>query len=374
MRRVERRFEDRPQAEVIGLRDRVVLVVMTLGTTHREPQQRCRDNLQHVPHHQVRGLFRVPPRGGLVDPHPQKARGHQFLDLLGSQVVPRLGNQFVPGQLLGHKLVERLVGIERPNHVVAVLVSVRAGCVFVAIPFRIGITGNVEPVAAPPLSIGGRFEVVVDHFLVGVGTRIGEVLVDLDLGRGQTGQVKGHPPQQGQPVGFGSQSQSLVPQPRNDKLVDRGPHKVSLGIGRLLGRAGHRPGHLRGLGAIQRLEKPVSPFFGSDGKAGGQRFGLIPADRGTGGHPRLDHRQLFRGDLFFRGGHVARLDPFNQQTSRKIAGDQRGARIASLQGKPAQSQIEPPLERLFRPMAVEAIGLEDRAYIPFKDRRFRPAG
>ena len=168
--RVERRLEHGAEAVIVRLRDRVVPVVMALGAADRQSQQRRADDLERVGHDLVgrRGL--VHPAGrGAVGRHPQEARGGQRLHLLGLEVVPRSRHQLVAGKLLDEKAVERLVGVERPDDVVAVLVGIRPLGVVVAIAVGVGIAGDVQPVPRPPLTVMRRVKQAVDQPLEGIG-------------------------------------------------------------------------------------------------------------------------------------------------------------------------------------------------------------
>jgi hypothetical protein len=66
--------------------------------------------------------------------------------------------QLVARDLLDEKAIVRLVGVERLDDVIAVSPGVRPGQILLALPLRVGVPGQVEPVAAPPLAVARRSE------------------------------------------------------------------------------------------------------------------------------------------------------------------------------------------------------------------------
>ncbi len=110
MLRVEGRLEDRPEPEVIGLRDRVILVVVAPGTADGQAQEGRADDLERVGDDLVGGQGLVLGAGrGAVGRRPEEAGGGQRLDLLGRQVLPGTRDQLVAGQLLDEEPIERQV-------------------------------------------------------------------------------------------------------------------------------------------------------------------------------------------------------------------------------------------------------------------------
>ena len=73
----------------------------------------------------------------------------------------------VAGELLDREPVERLVGVERANHVVAKEVEVDV--VVAVIAGGVGEADQVEPEDRHPLAEVGRGQQAVDEPLVGVG-------------------------------------------------------------------------------------------------------------------------------------------------------------------------------------------------------------
>ena len=156
VRDIECRFKHRPQPEVVDLRNRVVPVVVTLRTAHGQAQHRRANHLEGIGHHLVARFGLVDAaRGRRIGHHPQEPRRDQFVELFGRQFLPRTWYQFIPGQLLDDKLIQRLVGIERPDDVVPKLVGELPLGIVVAVPFGIGIAHDIEPVPGPSLAIAG---------------------------------------------------------------------------------------------------------------------------------------------------------------------------------------------------------------------------
>ena len=85
--------------------------------------------------------------------------------------ICRLRDQ-IARNLLGQKLIERNIAIERVDHVVAIAECVRVGDVLVD-TVRIGIARDIEPVPTPALTVHRVFEKRINATLVGVGRAIG---------------------------------------------------------------------------------------------------------------------------------------------------------------------------------------------------------
>ena len=159
------------------------------------------------------------------------------------------------------------VGVECVDHVVAVAVGL-ADRVVGVIPGRVGIPGEVEPVAPPALAVAGRGEQLVDQPREGVGPLVGHERLDpIGLGR-QADQVEVRPADQGAAVGPLTGCSPFARCPAAMQLVDglRGPSDRVL-------RRRDRP---------ERLERPVGlaldrPGHGvlRPGRAGGDPRGQV---------------------------------------------------------------------------------------------------
>ena len=154
--------EDGLKAEVIFLRDRVELVVVAAGTAHRQPQV---GRTGHVG--PVGQLFVAEPlgvEGRLVDDRAERVEAGAQARLevaqlfVGGDINPFgieikvVGPKLIGGDLLLDEAVVRLVGVHRPDHVVAVapcVAQIHVGLVAT----RVGVADDVKPVAAPTLTV-----------------------------------------------------------------------------------------------------------------------------------------------------------------------------------------------------------------------------
>ena len=183
--RAVRAHEYRLHPVVVGLRDRVVLVAVTLRAFDGQPERRGGDDFQGV----FEGLIVV--AGGVLDVDEIRSAGvgsaaeiasrRQRFDHLGGQLllcaigVPVI-DQFVAGNLFLQKAIVGLVLVERADDVVAIAPGVRTNMVGVEDAFRVGVAGEVEPVSAPTFAIAFAGEQAVDHAFVCVGRAIGDEL------------------------------------------------------------------------------------------------------------------------------------------------------------------------------------------------------
>ena len=231
--------KERLQAVVVALRDRIKLVVVALGASKGEPQERGSDDAGDVvqrflPRQQkvllVR-LFGIVPVEGSGDPG-----------------VRALRPQLVPCDLFLHERVVGLVGVEGVADIVPVAPGVGPGDVLFETP-ALRVASQVEPVAAPALSVVGRRQEALDQPLVGfrgiVRDECGHV-----LGRGwQAGQIEEEPSDEGRLVGLRRWRQALVGELGHHERV----HRVadpSLAGNRWRARA------------LDRLERPVGALLG----------------------------------------------------------------------------------------------------------------
>ena len=118
---------------VLGLLLALAAIVLAPAGDARVESDRRPGVLAHDP-----GLARSVRR------HPQEAGGGELLDLLGVDIGKRRREELVAGELLDEELVERLVGVERADDVIAVAPGVRAKRVVDRRPFRIRVAGDVE--------------------------------------------------------------------------------------------------------------------------------------------------------------------------------------------------------------------------------------
>jgi hypothetical protein len=107
--------EDPRQSVVILERDRIELMIVAAGAMQRHPQKRFAHLLNLVidkvhPHGQLVGLDDID-----VAQHQEARRRKLILPLFDAA-----GREQIASQLLTDKLVKRLIGVERTDHVVAI--------------------------------------------------------------------------------------------------------------------------------------------------------------------------------------------------------------------------------------------------------------
>ena len=135
--------EERTEAIEVAHGERVVLVIVTLCTTERDPQEDgagVANAVGRVFRQVLLGLG--PALAGRLQQHVE-TRG-DLLSCVGLR-------QQVPGQLLGHEPVEPEVVVERLDHVVPVG-SDLAGLVGV-VPVAVGVTDDIQPVDRHPFAV-----------------------------------------------------------------------------------------------------------------------------------------------------------------------------------------------------------------------------
>ena len=145
--------EHRLQRVVIGLRNRIELVIVTPRTLRRQ----AGDVVDHVGDHVV--AVKIPG-----DLPVQRV----FADVLQRAFIPRsrgqesqrdrglriVGKQHVPRDLFLHEPAIRLVGVQRLDQVVAIRPGMLANPVLI-VAMRLGEVGGVEPVPGPALAEAG---------------------------------------------------------------------------------------------------------------------------------------------------------------------------------------------------------------------------
>ena len=142
--RVRRVVQERQEAEVFGLRDRVVLVRVTLGTGHRRAHPHGHRRVDPIDHRDVAELLVAGPafvvRQGVA---VERGRG---------QLVVRRVRQQVAGELFDRELVERQVAVEGFDDPIAVRPNCARGVV--RVPRAVGVPGQVEPHSRPVFPVG----------------------------------------------------------------------------------------------------------------------------------------------------------------------------------------------------------------------------
>ena len=237
-----------------------------------------------------------------------------------------VGRDLVAGDLLGQEAVERLVAVQRVDHVVAEPPGV-GDVPVVLVPLGLGEPDHVEPVLRPALAVAGAGEQPVDQPLVGVGRRVGDERVDL-LGRGrQAGQVERDPADHSARLAAGRASSPSL-RVRQDEGVDgvrtRGIRGVG-GFGFTTGwnaqcRRASSEGRGRRGARLARVDGPLIDPGSKSAMTGSASFGFL------GGISRPSS---------WRMAWIRRLSP-------GLAGDDRRAGVAPSEHPARESRSRPP--------------------------------
>jgi len=164
-------------------------------------------------------------------------RGH---DLVAGRV-----REEVAGELVDRERVERLVGVERLDHPIAIRPHRAMRVALEAV--GVGVAGEIEPLHGHVLAVVGRSQQSVEGLGPSVGRIIGEERLEVGVGRRQAGQVEGGAAEQGGLGGFAIGLQAFGGESRGEEGVD----------GVAAGGDG-RDGRLDGF-----LESPVALVFGA---------------------------------------------------------------------------------------------------------------
>ena len=207
--------EDPGQGVIIGRGNGVELVIVASGTADRQAHERARRRVDllvdDIHLHLDRVVF-----GQHLGAEREEAGGGPVFELRG---VVGSGKK-ISGQLFLHELIVRLVLIERANHVIAIPPCVPVHQVLVE-PVRIGITGYIEPVPRPSLSIMRRGQQAVYDFCERIETGVGQERVHFLRCRGQPGQIECGAADQGALIGRGRRLQAFQFERAQDEGVDR---------------------------------------------------------------------------------------------------------------------------------------------------------
>lgn len=154
---IKSRIEDRLKLIVVALPQRLEFVVVTSGTLHSHAKERRADDLQRAFEDRVfvgtHFVFVAIAAVGAIGAITQKMRGGQQFNHFGRDFVARFElHQFIAGQLLANELIERLVGGNRANYIVAIPPGQRAIGVGTEVAIRVGIAGRINQ-CFPPLAV-----------------------------------------------------------------------------------------------------------------------------------------------------------------------------------------------------------------------------
>ncbi len=148
--RLQAAREDSVERVIILGRDRIKLVVVAAGAGHRQPHQAPRDHVDAI----VDDIVDIVEKAPAKREEPQRRQR--------PLVAPQ--RQAVGSELLQDELVVRQIIIEGADYVIAIGVSVRVPPLLrEQVALGIGVTGHIEPVPAPALSVVRRGQQALDH-------------------------------------------------------------------------------------------------------------------------------------------------------------------------------------------------------------------
>ena len=269
--------------EVSGL-DRVELMVVALRAAERAAQPGVGDRADALG-----AVF-----GEILLELGAAFAGHhvQAVVAAGGQLFFGRVRQQVAGELLTREDVERLVGVERVDDVVAV--GEDALILVAVVADRVGEAGDIQPPDRHAFTEVGRGQQAIDLLLIGIGRFVGQEEGGLGGRRRQAGQVKRDTTQQAFFGGFRGRGDFLLSELGSDESVDR------------ILAAGRQGGHD---GSFERLISPMGFVDRALGDPATEEFLL-------GRRQRLV-RFFLRHDVF----GVVREDTFDDLALLGLAGD-----------------------------------------------------
>ncbi len=324
--------EDRLQSIVIGLGDRVELVVVASGAMDRQPEEGRAGRGDHVVQ-VVHSLLLRPFRSLIADDvmrtsYEESSRRSRQPIALG---------QGIAGDLLGDETGERLVVVDGADHPIPIGPRVRPqGIRLVSV--ALSEADGVEPVPAPSFPVSRRGEQTINHALVGIGPRIVEEVADLIGRRREAGQVEGQTANQGGAIGLRRGGEVVGLQLFQDERIDR------------ISRPYRRPRRFRTSDRLQR--PPIRP-----GPFRRQRIAVVGRSRRDPGPQGVD---LLGREFHPLRRHLSRDDLFDQRALIRLTGSDSLSVFSADEGRFSPRQVQAALLRR-AVVAVHARIGEDRA-------------
>ena len=172
---------------------------MALGAGDRCPHP-CRQCRVHTIDHGDIAEFFIAGAALVIRERVAMERG-------GDQLLIGWVRQQVAGNLFDRELIERLVGIERTNHIVAVRPD--RACGVVGIPGGVRVACQIEPHSRPVFAVTRLRQQTIDELFVSVRRGIFDEVFDFFPGRRQTSQIERHSPCERIAIRFGQECQPL---------------------------------------------------------------------------------------------------------------------------------------------------------------------
>ena len=282
--------EDVIESVVVGLFERIELVVVAAVTSEREAEPDGRGGLDAIEDIFDASLFG--DAAALAVEHIIAVK------TAGDFLVARGAGQKIAGELFDGELIEGHVRVQRIHHPIAPRPHRTLGVALEAV--SIGVAREIEPVPSPAFAVAGRGEEALDKLFIGVGRAVGDKRSDF-YGRGrQAVEVEAHAADEGGAVGLGGGSDFFRREPGENEGVD--------------GISDRRGG---------------SVYFGNDRTLRG-REGPVLVPRGALGDPTLEEVFLREGEraVRFRRRHdllgVGTENASNEFAVVGFAGDDGG--------------------------------------------------
>ena len=259
---------------VILLRNRIVLMIVTLRAADREAEP---DRTHGVG--AINGLFKE----SLVQFDATLTVAQRIAVEAGGDAILGGGvGQQVSRKLQGGEAVKRHVGIERVDDPLPPPPSPRAGEIFF-IAVRVRIAGQIKPLASPALSVVRRLKKTIDDPLIGVRRLVRQERIHFGWCGREAGEVKRDTAEQGR-LGGGRRGLDVR---SFEACEDEGVDRIA-GAGGLRNRRARQRGKGPGLGSrTTRSERRLGDGRlrpgGSGVNPGAEGRYFVRGQRGTGG-------------------------------------------------------------------------------------------
>ena len=212
------RLEERAHPVVVGVRERIVFVIVAAVAGERHGEERTGRRLSEIGHQLgAAAVLLVERAGGIVLRAEAQVAGGDERILLRF-VLRRAFEQFIARELFADELVERLVRIERADDVIAETPRLRPKFIPVE-AVAVAVADHVQPEPRLMLAVARGGEQLVHQPFVSIAARVAEKFTHLLWRRRQSGEVEIEPPGQRAPVGLGRGRKFLLREFGVDELV-----------------------------------------------------------------------------------------------------------------------------------------------------------
>ena len=205
------RLKERPQTVIILLKNRIELVIVTLGTLHPESQKDIPCCVGQFVDHNVPLSCSI---AAVVFIDSMRQKTGRDLRLR----IPR--KQFISRKLFLHKLVIGFVFIKRLDHIIPVTPGIGT-IVINPVSVRIRIPHQIQPMPRPAFPILGAREQLIDNLFIRIVRRITDKRCDLFRRWRQSNQVKINATNERRTICFTGWRQPMGLHLGDDKVINR---------------------------------------------------------------------------------------------------------------------------------------------------------